>query len=130
MLQKILSPEVKTQMMVVIDNAVSCDGSWQKRGYSLLNGVVTNGKILDIEPMTRTCKSCLLHEKLETSDPNRFEEWKLKHVCKINHIGIASNMEPEGAKRIWERYIRKSKLRYTEFYGDGGSKSFLAVRDI
>ena len=94
-----------------------------------MNGVVTNGKILDIVPMTRI-KSCLLHEKLETSDPNCFEEWKLKHVCKINHIGIASNMEPEGAKRIWERYIRKSKLRYTEFYGDGGSKSFLAVRDI
>ena len=59
----------------VIDT-VSCDGSWQKRGYSSLNGVVTvismdNGKILDIEPMTRTCKSCLLHEKLKTSDPKR-----------------------------------------------------------
>ena len=59
----------------VIDT-VSCDGSWQKRGYSSLNGVVTvismdNGKILDIEPMTRTCKSCLLHEKLRTSDPKR-----------------------------------------------------------
>ena len=53
---------------IVIDSAVSCDGKWQKRGYSSLNGVVTvismdNGKILDVEPMTRTCKSCLLHEK-------------------------------------------------------------------
>ena len=33
----------------VIDTAVSCDGSWQKRGYSLLNGAITvismdNGK--------------------------------------------------------------------------------------
>ena len=59
----------------VIDT-VSCDGSWQKRGYSSLNGVVTvismdNGKILDIEPMTLTCKSCLIHEKLKTSDPKR-----------------------------------------------------------
>ena len=63
----------------VFDTAVPCDGSWQKRGYSLLNGVVTvismdNGKILDIEPMTRTCKSCLLHEKLKTSDLKRFKE--------------------------------------------------------
>ena len=35
----------------VTDAAVSCDGSWQKRGYLSLNGVVTvismdNGKIL------------------------------------------------------------------------------------
>ena len=40
----------------VIETAVSCDGSWQKRGYSSLNGVIMvismdNGKILDIEPM-------------------------------------------------------------------------------
>ena len=120
----------------VIDTAVSCDGSWQKRGYSSLNGVVTvistdNSKILDIEPMTQTCKSCLLHEKLKTSDTKRFEEWKVTHVCKINHIGTASNMEPEGAKRIWERSIRKNILRYTEFYGDGYSKSFFgSKRDI
>ena len=37
----------------VIDTAVSCDGRWQKRGYSSLNGAVTvisidNGKILDM----------------------------------------------------------------------------------
>ena len=118
----------------VIDTTVSCDGSWQKRGYSSLNGIVTvismdNGKILDIQLMTQTCKSCLLHEKLKTSDPKRFEEWKVTHVCKINHVGTASNMEPEGAKRIWERSTRKNKLHYTEFYGNRDSKSFLAVKE-
>ena len=105
---------------------------WHKRGYSPLNGVVMvismdNLKILDIEPMTGTCKSCLLHEKLKTSDPKHVQEWKVTHVCKTNHIG--SNMEPGGAKRIWERSIRKNKLRYTEFNGDGDSKSFLAVKE-
>ena len=89
----------------VIDTSVSCDGSWQKRGYSSLNGVVTvisidNSKILDIKPMTRTCISCLLHLKLKTSDSKRFDEWKMTHACKINHIETASSMEPEGAKRI------------------------------
>ena len=67
MLEKNFSPKVKTQMMIQLlrRTAVSCDGSWKKRGYSYsLNGVVTvismdNGKILDVEPMTRTCKSCL-----------------------------------------------------------------------
>ena len=94
----------------VIEAAVSCDGSRQKRGYLLLNGVVTvismdNGKILDIEPMTRACKSCSLHEKLKTFVPKGFEECNLTHACKIYHIGTAANMEPEGAKRIWERQI-------------------------
>ena len=37
-------------------------------------------------------------------------------------------MEPERAKRIWERSVRKNKLRYTEFQEDGDSKSFLAVK--
>ena len=52
----------------VIDTAISCDGSWQRRGYSSLNGVVTaismqTVKILDCEPMSRICKSYNLHEK-------------------------------------------------------------------
>ena len=38
-------------------------------------------------------------------------------------------MEVEGAKRIFERSILKRKLRYTEFYGDGDSKSHPAVKD-
>ena len=37
-------------------------------------------------------------------------------------------MEPEGAKRIWKRSGKK-KLHYTEFYGDGDSKMFLAVKE-
>ena len=66
-----------------------------------------NGKILEIETVTWTCKSCLQHEQLKTSDSKRFEEQKLTHVWKINHIETASNMEPEGAKKILEKSIRK-----------------------
>ena len=52
-----------------MDTSVSCDGSWQRRGCSSLNGVVTaismaNGKVLDIEPVSRACKACLLKETL------------------------------------------------------------------
>ena len=38
-------------------------------------------------------------------------------------------MEPVGEKRIWERSEAKHKLRYIEFYGDGGTKSFTTVQD-
>ena len=41
------------------DCAVSCDGTWQRRGFSTLNGCVTlscdTGKVLDTEPLSRTC---------------------------------------------------------------------------
>ena len=55
----------------VIDTAVSCDGSWEKRGYSWLNGFVTvismdNSKILDIEPMTQACKWILTQSVLKS----------------------------------------------------------------
>ena len=43
----------------------------------------------------------------------------MSHVCKLNHSGSAVNMEPVGAKHIWERSLQKNKLRYTSLYGDG-----------
>ena len=39
-------------------------------------------------------------------------------------------MEPVGAKRMFERSIQKHSLRYTEFYGDGDSKSFPTVENV
>ena len=41
----------------------------------------------------------------------------------------AGNMEPAGAQRMWNRSVEKNKLRYTEFYGDGDSKSFNTVKN-
>lgn len=45
----------------VVNTKVSGDGAWQKRGYSSLNGVMTlisNGKCIDQEVMTKKCKQC------------------------------------------------------------------------
>lgn len=47
---------------------VSCDGTWQRRGYSLLNGCVTTlpmemGKCLDVEILTKVCHGCHKIEK-------------------------------------------------------------------
>ena len=39
-------------------------------------------------------------------------------------------MEPEGAKRIWECSMIKNKLRYTELFSDGDSKSYTSIKDI
>ncbi|GFV57977.1 transposable element Tcb1 transposase [Trichonephila clavipes] len=43
--------------------AVAVDGTWHKRGYSSLNGIVCatsveNGKVIDFEALTKYCSSC------------------------------------------------------------------------
>ena len=119
----------------IVDTAISCDGTWQRRGYSSLNGIVTiismeNGKILDVEPMTRICKACKLKENIKSSSPDEYAIWKAQHVYSADYHGSAPNMEPVGAKRMFDRSIQKYKLRYTEFYGDGDSKSFPTIQNI
>ena len=46
------------------------------------------------------------------TDPLALEEWKMSHVCKLNNSGSVGNMEPVGAKRIWECSLQKTKLQY------------------
>ena len=76
------------------DVSISQDGSWQRRGYSSMNGCMTaiamdNGKIVDIEPMSRYCKGCIRMEIIKTSNPNQYEDWKEKHKCNYNYKGSA-----------------------------------------
>ncbi|GFY09697.1 uncharacterized protein TNCV_3696591 [Trichonephila clavipes] len=65
---------------------ISIDGTWQRRGYSSLNGCVSaisvdTGKILDIEVMTQYCHICAKGNSQSS-----------KHVCS-NYKGSAGNME-------------------------------------
>ena len=126
--------KVNSDSDTIIDTSVSQDGSWQRRGYSSLNGCVTaiamdNEKVIDVEPMSRYCRNCSLKEPLRLSDPNRYALWKRAHKCNYNYRGSAGGMETEGAKRIFSRSVEKYKFRYTNLYGDGDSKSHLAVID-
>ena len=108
----------KSRMVKKLQTAVSCDGSWQRRGFSSLHGCVTvismeSGKILDIEPLTKVCNECRKHQT----------------KSKANYSGSSPAMEPEGAKRIFSRSISSYGLQYNEFCGDGDSKSFPAVEN-
>ena len=44
------------------------------------------------------------------TDSLAFEEWKMSHVCKLNHSGSAGNMELVGAKCIWDCSLQKNNL--------------------
>ena len=82
----------------IADVGVSVDGTWKRRGYSSLNGVVTaisvdSEKILDCEVLTKFCNGCAQKQTLKRSDANAYESWKVLHKCKINHTGSSSSME-------------------------------------
>ena len=47
----------------------------------------------------------------------------------MNFNGSASGMECEGANRIFQRSIKKHKLEFVKFLGDGDSKSYNSIKD-
>lgn len=60
-----------------------------------------------------------------------YQTWKADHTkCKANFQGSAPAMEPEGADRIFRSSVEQHNLRYTEFYGDGDSKSYNRVKGV
>ena len=78
--------------------------------------------------MNRVCKGCTLNEQLRIKDAEAYDIWKSAHICKLNYQGSAGNMEPVGVQQMWNRSVKKNKLRYREFYGDGDSKGFNTVK--
>ena len=105
-----------------IDTGVSVDGTWQRRGFSSLNGTVAaismvNGKILDLDTLTRYCQGCVTINAYKVSHPERYELLKADHIetCSINHKGSAPAMEVAGATTIFGRSMEKHNLRYIHF---------------
>jgi hypothetical protein len=67
---------------------ISVDGAWTKRGFSSHNCVVTaisldNGKVVDVEPMARSCKVCNMKASLEMSDPVAYTEVRHRGWSKL-----------------------------------------------
>lgn len=119
----------------IVDCAVSCDGTWQRRGFSSLNGCVAivsmdTGNILDVEPLSKNCHTCKKIEKKPQTSQVAAEKADHQPKCQANYHGSSPAMEPEGALRIFSRSIESKSLRYSEFYGDGDSKSYGAVKDV
>jgi len=123
------------QDISITDVTVSCDGTWQKRGFSSKNGVATvvsvdgkNCKVLDKEVLSNYCNTCA-NMKAKFNNEGQFSTWYDSHksACAKNHTGSAGLMEPIGMERIFRRSIKNRKLRYTGYLGDGDSKSYAHV---
>ena len=90
---------------------------------------IETGRILDVEMMTRYCQRCINIEKFN-ENADLYEHLKLDRVCKSNHESSAGKMEVVGVERISSRSIETRKLCYTDYYGNGDSKSFVSVQNI
>lgn len=116
------------------DVTVSGDGTWKKRGFSSLYGVSTligyySGKVLDIFVKSSYCKLCeVWKKKLNSSE---YEEWMEDHLqkneCSANHKGPAGNMEVSSIVAMFQRSFEKNGLRYSNYIGDGDSKTYSGV---
>ncbi|GFV32949.1 uncharacterized protein TNCV_1745911 [Trichonephila clavipes] len=109
----------------IVECGISVDGTWQRRGYSSMNGCVAalsvdTGKVVDIEVMSSYCPTCRNISKM----PRRIESetFAADHVCHSNFQGFALKMEAVGATRIFQRSIVKRGFKYAHYYGDGDCK--------
>ena len=115
------------------DVAVSCDGTWQKRGHQSLYGVqaiisAATSKVLDYDIQSKHCQSCQWHANWDRSTKD-YKDLIEKHepICDINYAGSANRMEAHGADVLWGRSLEGRNLRYTVFIGDGDSSSYRSV---
>ncbi|GFS83159.1 uncharacterized protein TNCV_1287451 [Trichonephila clavipes] len=100
------------------DLDVAVDGSWQKRGFSSKNCLVTvtsvdTGKVIDIEVFS---KHCICKNKT-----------KNLQNCKRNFEGYSFKLEAAGALSIFQRSRSLYNVRYTKYLGDGDSKAFTSI---
>ena len=116
----------------IVNATVTCDGTWAKRGFTSLHGVVvvislTTGQVLDYECLSKSCEACKSWEKKKNTP--EFDEWAKQHggECQANFQGSSGAMECEGAMRMFRRSVTKCNLRYTSVISDGDSKTHTAI---
>lgn len=111
---------------------VSGDGSWKKRGFTSLYGVAAligyySGKVIDLDVKSGYCHTCTL--KKNTLNDDEYEEWYETHKesCSSNHAGSAGKMEVDSITEMFSRSIEKLGVMYSNYIGDGDSKTFLGI---
>ena len=92
-----------------VEILVSCDGTWQKRGFTSLYGAVfviahETRKVLDYEVMSKVCAGC---RRWEGKDMNtrEYDEWKSTHICASNYVESSAGMEPTGLIKLFQHSL-------------------------
>ncbi|GFV75201.1 uncharacterized protein TNCV_3190501 [Trichonephila clavipes] len=113
---------------------VSGDGTWKTRGHSSLIGVCTvigaeTGKVLDREVLSSFCKGCDSYKGVKFGI--KYNKWQRAHKisCRKNYSGSAGKMEVDGMLRIFNRSEKLHNLKYSNYIGDGDTKTFNALSE-
>ena len=68
----------------IVNTAISTDGTWQRRGFSSLDGVTiidnSNGKCMDYRVKTKNCHACKLWKN--KTGP-KAEKFRKTHKCSL-----------------------------------------------
>ena len=113
---------------------MTCDGTWARRGFQSLYGVVAvaswkTGKVLDVEVLSKHCQACATHHGMDTSS-GELDWWKGHQAsCEVYYCSSSSAMKSTGVLAIWKRSVSKNMLRYTQMISDGDSKTFKLLSD-
>ena len=96
----------------------------------ILNGLVTaisKNKCVDVAIFSKYCRGCAMCEHRKNTNPEGYKNWKVEHECSANHDKSSGAMEGAGAAEIFKRSIKRHKLVYNEYLGDGDTSSFKDV---
>lgn len=111
---------------------VSGDGTWHKRGFTSVHGVVSligllTGKVIDFIVLSLVCKICDLFPGPKTGQAFQEHRDQHKERCTRNHEGSSGKMEADGVLAMFQRSVASRGLIYEQYIGDGDSKAFLSV---
>ncbi|GFY14189.1 uncharacterized protein TNCV_3613781 [Trichonephila clavipes] len=121
--------------------AVAVDGTWHKRGYSSLNGVVCatsveNGKIIDFEALTKYCSSCKEAKVYRNTKVEKLEcdghVQKRMGVRLRNILKTSKGIKPSDGKNISGRgrLTLKEVDSIQHYYGLAIRKNLSSVEDM
>ncbi|GFV90859.1 uncharacterized protein TNCV_2324281 [Trichonephila clavipes] len=121
--------------------AVAVDGTWHKRGYSSLNGVVCatsveNGKVIDFEALTKYCSSCKEAKVYGDTEVEKLEcvghvqkrmGTRLRNILKMSKgIKLSDGKNISGRGRLTLKEVDSIQ----HYYGLAIRKNLSSVEDV
>lgn len=117
---------------------VSGDGSWPKRGFTALLGIVSligkyTNKVIDVIVKSKICQACSNYSKKFPENTPEFDAWFTEHCeagnCTRDHDGSAGLIEVEGVEEMFRRSVEQYGVMYEYYVGDGDSKTFKRLEE-
>ena len=120
----------------IFNVSVTVDGTWQQKyGFSSLFGVVfillvDTGEMIDYQIKSKYCFECKARKHWDKNSGG-YQKWYDSHQpdCHINHTKSSGLMEVDSALDIFTCSIKRRRLCYKTYVGDGDTSSFAVVHD-